>query len=279
MSSQNDTFEFSQSLGKNWSANGDGIGFVLNTPDATHIAGQGTCPPSHPSAGPTVMSTINYFQSPNLEERFIIQDASIPRAVVNLFRVLLKNKDLTNSMVMLAMGHDRGEGKVRWKDGRYQITWPGLLTSPYRLRMFEHFKNLAAAHGGTYKRLKAFGQQLVTVHPLGSCGMGDSPQWGTVNHLGQVYDGRRGGCADPKTGLPVVHRGLYVADASIIPTAIGVNPFMTISALSERISEQMIADPQYASLFKVAGKKVGPREAPCQPLANERTDCGCSARP
>ena len=279
MNSQNDALEFSQSLGKNWSANGDGIGFVLNTPERTHIAGQGTCPPTHPPAGPTVMTTTNYFQSPNLEERFTIQDASIPRAVVNLFRVLLKNKDLTNSMVMLAMGHDQSAGEVKWIDGRYQISWPGLLKSPYRLRMFEHFKRLAAAHGGTYKRLKAFGEQLVTVHPLGSCGMGDSPDWGTVNHLGQVYDGRRGGCADPKTGLPVVHKGLYVADASIIPSAIGVNPFMTISALSERISEHMINNPQYANLFKVAGKKVGPREAPCQPLAREPNDCGCTANP
>ena len=179
-------------------------------------------------------------------------------------------------MVMLAMGHDQAAGEVRWKDGRYQISWPGLLTSPYRLRMFEHFKRMAAAHGGTYKRLKLFGKQLITVHPLGSCGMGDSPDWGAVNHLGQVYDGRNGGCADPNTGAPVVHEGLYVSDAGIIPTAIGANPFMTISALSERTAEHLIANPKYANLFKVPGKNVGPRQAPCHPLANPTAGCGCA---
>ena len=276
LKSQNETFEFSKALGKNWSANGDGIGFVLNTPDATHIAGQGACSPTLPPAGPTVMTTTNYFQGPTLQERFIIQDASIPRSVVNLFQVLLRDKDLTNSMVMLAMGHDQAAGEVRWKDGRYQISWPGLLTSPYRLRMFEHFNRMAAAHGGTYKRLKLFGKQLITVHPLGSCGMGDSPDWGAVNHLGQVYDGRNGGCADPNTGAPVVHEGLYVSDASIIPTAIGANPFMTISALSERTAEHLIANPKYANLFKVPGKNVGPRQAPCHPPANPTAGCGCA---
>jgi cholesterol oxidase len=38
-----------------------------------------------------------------------------------------------------------------------------------------------------------------------------------------------------------VHAGLYVADGSLVRTALGVNPFLTISALSERIAENIIA--------------------------------------
>jgi cholesterol oxidase len=61
--------------------------------------------------------------------------------------------------------------------------------------------------------------------------MGESPVTGLVNHLGQVFsqDGS-------------VHDGLYVADGSIVPTTIGVNPFLTISALTERIAEGIVAN-------------------------------------
>jgi cholesterol oxidase len=61
---------------------------------------------------------------------------------------------------------------------------------------------------------------LITPHPLGGCGMGNSPTDGVVNHAGEVF------------GYP----NLYVADAAIIPEALGVNPSRTIGALAERIA-------------------------------------------
>ena len=39
-------------------------------------------------------------------------------------------------------------------------------------------------------------------------------------------------------GDGAVHEGLFVADRAFVPSALGVNPFLTISALAERIVER-----------------------------------------
>jgi choline dehydrogenase-like flavoprotein len=65
---------------------------------------------------------------------------------------------------------------------------------------------------------------LFSVHPLGGCRMGDDVSSGVVNHVGEVFN--------PADGKP--HPGLLVLDGSIIPTALGVNPMLTITALAER---------------------------------------------
>jgi cholesterol oxidase len=53
--------------------------------------------------------------------------------------------------------------------------------------------------------------------------MGEDASRGVVNHKCQVFS--RG---------DHVHAGLYVCDGSVIPRSIGVNPFLTITALTER---------------------------------------------
>ena len=249
LDSQHDHFQFSPRLGHHWSGNGDTIGFITGLPKGTRIGGFGAYPDCGPGVGPTVQTSLNFYRDIELRKRLLIQDAAIPRGVNNLFTVLLHDPEIDRSMAMLGMGHDGANGRLIKKDGRWQIKWEGLKDCAYRKMVFGEFERLACAHGGKYKRLKAFGNNLVTVHPLGGCGMSDAPSCGTVNHLGQVYDFNCGGYQDPKTGLPAVHQGLYVADGSIIPTALGVNPYMTIGALSERIAIHIITNPAHANLF------------------------------
>jgi cholesterol oxidase len=64
-----------------------------------------------------------------------------------------------------------------------------------------------------------------------------------VDHGGRVFDARRGASDQ------AVHPGLYVIDASIIPTALGSNPLLTITALAERAAELLVRDPAHAALF------------------------------
>ena len=59
--------------------------------------------------------------------------------------------------------------------------------------------------------------------------MGDDYLQGAVDPFGRVF-----------AGDGSVHQGLYVTDGSVIPSALGVNPFLTISALTERFVERKI---------------------------------------
>ena len=246
LQSQSPGFRFSPTLGQNWTFNGDTIGFVMDGDFQARIAGVGANDPMAIGPGPTIQTTLIYERRPKLQERILIQEAALPTAVTQLFKFLVRDRELDNSMVMLGMGHDEGQGQIVWKDQRWQVEWPGLKTSAYRQMMFREFERLARAHGGWYKRLKAFGDNLVTVHPLGGCGMSDDPQQGVVNHLGQVYDVGPGRCNGDG---PAVHPGLYVADGSVFPTPIGVNPFMTIAAVAERTAHHITANPAHAHLF------------------------------
>ena len=67
-------------------------------------------------------------------------------------------------------------------------------------------------------------QGVYCAHPLGGCRMADGPDLGAVDNSGAVYG----------------YEGLYCIDGSIVPTSLGVNPSLTISALSERCAEQLI---------------------------------------
>ncbi len=66
--------------------------------------------------------------------------------------------------------------------------------------------------------------ELFTVHLMGTARMGNAETNSVVDLDGQVWD------------LP----GCYVADASLFPTAIGVNPQITIMTLATRIANRML---------------------------------------
>jgi cholesterol oxidase len=62
-----------------------------------------------------------------------------------------------------------------------------------------------------------------TAHILGGCAIATDPERGVVDSNGEVFG----------------HPGLYVMDGSIIGANLGVNPSLTITALSEHIASRM----------------------------------------
>jgi cholesterol oxidase len=62
-----------------------------------------------------------------------------------------------------------------------------------------------------------------TAHILGGCCMGGSSDKGVAGFNGEVF------------GYP----NLFIADGSVVPANLGVNPSLTITALSEYIMSQI----------------------------------------
>jgi cholesterol oxidase len=102
-------------------------------------------------------------------------------------------------------------------------------------------REYATARGG---RFRPFGPaRNYTAHPLGGCRMGLTAEDGVVDDRGRVFDGT------PRSPAGQIHPGLYVMDGAIVPTALGNNPLLTITALAERAAELIVRDPAHAGLF------------------------------
>ena len=266
----------SDRLGHYFSTNADTLGIGYNDDVRTDILGFGTEKDnrSEMRVGPTIVSVIDYRKQKPLKDRFIIEEGAIPRAFVDTLRYVLPKigaisghdtdfgvidelseagriiRDLArydpkgalnHSMVYLGMGHDGAEGVLALDpESRIRIHWETAPTKPILEKIDDEMKQLTSALGGTYIKNPRwspfFGRSVVTVHPLGGCAMGRSHDEGVVDHRGRVFDPSQG-------GTDAVHEGLLVADGSILPTSLGVNPLLTISALSERMADLLIQDP------------------------------------
>lgn len=125
-------------------------------------------------------------------------------------------------------------GKAFWDDPVYDSIRASLSRLAGKLRpdntSFEFFNPFLTATA------KAAGADSIALsHPLGGCRMAKTAADGVVDEFGRVFD-------RTKSGPRPFYEGLYVADASIIPTALGVNPSLTISALSLRVADKIIQE-------------------------------------
>ncbi len=77
-----------------------------------------------------------------------------------------------------------------------------------------------------YEKVKGSQLESSSQHPLGTCHMGTEPGNSVVDPQGRAWD----------------VRGVYVADGSILPTSLGVNPQLTIMAMATRVAFKMLEE-------------------------------------
>jgi len=73
---------------------------------------------------------------------------------------------------------------------------------------------------------------VFSAHQMGTARAGADPRTSATDPFGRVRRDERGALIE----------GLYVGDASLFPTAVGVNPMITVMALAARVARAVIAD-------------------------------------
>jgi choline dehydrogenase-like flavoprotein len=77
---------------------------------------------------------------------------------------------------------------------------------------------------------------LYSAHQMGTARMGADPRLHVCDPAGRVRSASGGRAGDQIVG------GLYVADGSLFPTAIGVNPMITIMTLARQVARTVLAE-------------------------------------
>jgi cholesterol oxidase len=254
----------SQRLGMQFSGNGDFLAFAIDGEKEINS-----------TYGPVITQYTDHHLYKNLDRKqaFLLQDASYPTQVgwataaigpmvtpfhkfwlackqvalyafdraypgrknssVGYLMQKLFSHDLSQySAVLLCMGLDNARGVLGLNRAGYlDIDWPQESNRPLYDAILDLGRRFTRFIGG--KHFLPMPTWLwpvknnVTVHPLGGCALAASPEQGVVSAL----DGSR--------GQVFGYHGLYVADGSLAPTALGANPVATITALSEWIAHEI----------------------------------------
>ncbi|HSK00897.1 MAG TPA: GMC family oxidoreductase N-terminal domain-containing protein [Kofleriaceae bacterium] len=241
----------SDTVGQHFSGNGDMLAFAYNPdPSCNGIGWEGETPPPGPPVGPTITSAIDLRGRSSVYEDVLIEEGAIPSALAAfasdaLFAIEKVKSWWTQSpdptkgrsvreagaatQTYLVMSLDDDEGQIVLEDDRARVVWPNAGREPDLRLGNKDAKRAAEAIGGAYEIdplwSRIMGRRLITVHPIGGCVMADDAARGVVDDMCRVFDGPSGAG---------VYDGLMVCDGSVIPSPLGVNPLLTISAVTER---------------------------------------------
>ena len=259
-----DSFKkLSPRLGHNYSGNGDLKAIVTgckeNASDKKRVM--------TPEFGPVITLALKSDKKDDKNSRFLIEDWSFPSSLLwmveafyspsvfrnwsnflydylkgqvipgtnpeigNTVSKLIEEADrLSNSLPLVGMGIDASNGIMKL-DGREKYLKIELNNNDSSV----YFKNVFAAMETIKRKFRATSlkkllswravEKSISVHPLGGCPMATSIEHGVVNEFGEVFN----------------YPGFFIADGSVIPSAIGVNPALTIAALADRFSLKVIS--------------------------------------
>ena len=256
-----DGLSMSRRLGERFSGNGDAIAFGYNSIERVDGIGYGRVVPDDAAVGPTIAGMLDERRQAS---GAMIQEGAVPGLLGPLLRVAapiiarvtrvpgdrtfdlslrhlgrelhslvrgVHHGALARTQTFLCMSREDGSGTMGLVRNRLRVAWDNAGEQAPFHRMSARLAAITRARGGRYVInpfwSRMFGRRLVTVHPLGGCAMANDASKGVVNSFGRVFKGEVGA---------TLHPHLYVCDGSIVPTSLGANPALTISALAERIA-------------------------------------------
>lgn len=280
MRSAKNGLDVSEMLGKRFTGNGDVLGFGYNNDQQINGIGLGEKATTGKinEVGPCITSVIDMRRKENLADGMTLEEGSVPGPIrsimvpmlTSLSKLIGKDTDsgfkdfmkekwreiqsifggpfkgaVNHTQVYLVMSNDSGDGEMKMNHDQLEINWKGVGKEPIFKKVSDKLKAVTTALGGNYIKnpswTKLMDYDLVTVHPLGGCIMGEDASTSVVDHKGQVFVGNSGNTLYP---------GLFVMDGAIIPRPVGTNPLLTISGLAERncklITEEMKMELNYS---------------------------------
>ncbi|ROO89303.1 cholesterol oxidase [Actinocorallia herbida] len=140
---------------------------------------------------------------------------------------LLSGRSLSaQALPLLGMGRDVPDGVLALdRDGNLTANWSVETSRAYFERLRTTMRRIGDVLGADYADNPLWlRKRVVSVHPLGGAPLGRHAGEGVCDPFGEVF------------GLP----GLYIADGAALPGPVGANPSLTIAALAERMSRQML---------------------------------------
>jgi len=180
--------------------------------------------------------------------------------------IQISEQDLNNVLLLSGMGTDSSDGTIKlqnsWKNNpNRDMNAQNVVNVDFDLNklapLFNKMRNSMeriAKHVGENGSL-SFSTPLwdprdinrnstIVLHNLGGCSMGKDRNNGVVDNLGRVYKGTGATLTD-------FYPEFYVVDGGIVPTSLGVNSSLTISALAFRIAEHIVGSQDFLPVERV----------------------------
>jgi cholesterol oxidase len=190
------------SLGRTFGCNGDLIGAWFKD-----------------SAQPPMFETAPLLGSLKLDQRDapFVGLAGLPGADTLPLPAFVKRK-LGKTVFLLGMGADTGKASARYQKGSIVVDYDAKQQP-----IFEEIREVIRALG-VQSGLKTWAiKNPITIHTWGGACLGADSNRGVVDHAGEVY------------GNP----GLFVADASALPAAVGTPPSLAIAAWAHHVADRL----------------------------------------